>query len=90
MCFLILSFFDSPLPLSLFSFLWGLSSEVFIWGFISSLPQHAWDKKALLLLLDHACTTCFVFANSFGKSFQSLFANSQRYMNNIARSIFKI
>jgi hypothetical protein len=28
-----------------------LSSEVLIWGFISSLPQRAWDKKALLLLL---------------------------------------
>jgi hypothetical protein len=27
--------------------------------------------------------------NCFGKSFQSLFANSQRYMNRIARSIFK-
>jgi hypothetical protein len=25
-----------------------------------------------------------------GKSFQSLFANSQRYMKKIARSIFKI
>jgi hypothetical protein len=36
------------------------------------------------------CTTCFVFANSFGKSFQSLFVNSQRYMNKIARNIFKI
>jgi hypothetical protein len=22
--------------------------------------------------LDHICTTCFVFANPFGKSFQSL------------------
>src|SRR5688572_10786520 len=41
-------------------------------------------------ILDHICTTCFVFANSFGKSFQGLFANSQRYMNKIARSIFKI
>jgi hypothetical protein len=40
--------------------------------------------------LDHICTTCFVFANSFGKSFQSLFANGQRYMNKILRSIFKI
>jgi hypothetical protein len=29
-------------------------------------------------ILDHACTTCFVFAKSFGNSFQSLFANSQR------------
>jgi hypothetical protein len=51
MCFPVSSFFGSPLPLSPFSFLWGLSSEVFIWGFISSLPQRAWDKKALLLLL---------------------------------------
>jgi hypothetical protein len=25
----------------------------------------------------------------FGKSFQSLFANSQRYMNKISRSIFQ-
>ena len=40
--------------------------------------------------MDHACTTRFVFANSFGKSFQKLFANSQRYMNKIARIIFKI
>jgi hypothetical protein len=32
----------------------------------------------------------FVFANSFVKYFQSLFANSQRYRNDIARSIFKI
>jgi hypothetical protein len=39
--------------------------------------------------LDHICTTCFVFANSFGKSFQSLFANGQRYMNKIVRSIFQ-
>ena len=41
-------------------------------------------------ILDHACTTCFVFANLFGNSFQSLFANSQRYINKILRSIFKI
>jgi hypothetical protein len=45
---------------------------------------------AFFNILDHACTTCFVFANPFGKYFQSLFANSQRYMNKIARSIFKI
>jgi hypothetical protein len=31
-----------------------------------------------------------VFANNFGKSFSKSFANSQRYMNKIARSIFKI
>jgi hypothetical protein len=41
-------------------------------------------------ILDHICTTCFVFANLVGNSFQSLFANSQRYMNKISRSIFKI
>jgi hypothetical protein len=41
-------------------------------------------------ILDHICTICFVFAKSFGKSFQSIFANSQRYMNKISRSIFKI
>ena len=41
-------------------------------------------------ILDHICTTCFVFANYFRKSFQSLFANGQRYMNKILRSIFKI
>jgi hypothetical protein len=32
----------------------------------------------------------FVFANLFGTNFQSLFTNSQRYRNDIARSIFKI
>jgi hypothetical protein len=41
-------------------------------------------------ILDHACTTCFVFANSFVNPFQSSFANSQRKMNKILRSIFKI
>jgi hypothetical protein len=51
MCFPVSSFFGSPLPLFPLFSLWGLSSEVFIWGFISSLPQRAWDKKALLLLL---------------------------------------
>jgi hypothetical protein len=41
-------------------------------------------------ILDHAYTTCFVFANVFGNSFSKSFANSQRYINNILRSIFKI
>ena len=42
-------------------------------------------------ILDHAYTTCFVFVNVFLEIlFQSLFANSQRYMNKISRSIFKI
>jgi hypothetical protein len=39
---------------------------------------------------DRACTTYFVFANVLEILFQSLFANSQRYMNKISRSIFKI
>jgi hypothetical protein len=39
-------------------------------------------------ILDHICTTCF--ANSFGNSFQILFANSQGYISKILRSIFKI
>jgi hypothetical protein len=34
----------------------------------------------MIVALDHFCTTCFVFANSFGKSFQNPFANSKRYM----------
>jgi hypothetical protein len=41
----------------------------------------------LFNILDYNCTTSFVFANSFGKSFQNLFENSQSYMNKIARSI---
>jgi hypothetical protein len=52
--------------------------------------RYAWIAFFLFNILDHARTTCFVFANSIGKSFQSTFANSQRYMNKIARSIFKI
>jgi hypothetical protein len=30
------------------------------------------DYFLLFNILDHLCTTCFVFANSFGKSFQDL------------------
>jgi hypothetical protein len=40
--------------------------------------------------LDHICTTCFVFENLFGNSFSNHFANSQSYMNKIARSILRI
>jgi hypothetical protein len=39
------------LPLFPFSVLWGLSSEVFIRGFISSLPQRAWDKKGFVVVV---------------------------------------
>jgi hypothetical protein len=45
--------------------------------------RYAWIAFFLFTILDHACTTCFVFANSFGKSFQSPFADSQRCMNKI-------
>jgi hypothetical protein len=44
----------------------------------------------LFNILDHICTTYFVFANLFGKIFSKTFANSQRYRNDIARNIFKI
>jgi hypothetical protein len=43
----------------------------------------------LLNILDHLCTTCFVFANPFRKSFQSLFANRKRYMNKICKKRFQ-
>jgi hypothetical protein len=46
-----------------------------------SISKYKFDL--IFNILDHICTTCFVFANSFGKSFQSLFANSKRYMNKI-------
>jgi hypothetical protein len=42
------------------------------------------DCFLLFNILDHICTTCFVFANLFEKSFSKYFANSQRYMNKIA------
>jgi hypothetical protein len=42
----------------------------------------------LFNILDHICTTCFVFANRL-KIFSKTFANSQRYRNIIARSIFR-
>jgi hypothetical protein len=48
------------------------------------------DCSFVFNILDHACTTCFVFAKIFCKSFQSSFANSQRQMNTFLWSIFKI
>jgi hypothetical protein len=61
MCFPVSSFFGSPLPLFPLFFLWGLSSEVFIRGFISSLPQRAWDKKGfvvVVVVVDFLYTFC--------------------------------
>jgi hypothetical protein len=46
------------------------------------------DCFLLFNILDHICTTCFVFANLVGKYFSKSFANSQRYMNKIAISTF--
>jgi hypothetical protein len=63
-------------------------------AFDNKSPTYSFTRYAWLLsffnILDHACTSCVVFANSFGKSFQSLFANSQRHMKKFSRSIFKI
>jgi hypothetical protein len=57
--------------------------------FIVSLDMHGLLSFILTFWTTFAPLVLF-FANSFGKFFQSLFANSQRYMNNISRSIFKI
>jgi hypothetical protein len=57
---------------------------------IYTFIRYAWIAFFLLTFWTTFAPLCFVFANSFGKSFQSPFANSQRYMNKIARSIFKI
>jgi hypothetical protein len=57
---------------------------------LKQLIRYEWIAFLLFNILDLICTTCFVFANIFVKSFQKSFANSQRYMNKIARSIFKI
>jgi hypothetical protein len=47
------------------------------------------DFFLLFIILDHVCTTRF-FCNYFWKIFSKSFANSQRYMIKIARSIYKI
>jgi hypothetical protein len=57
---------------------------------ICNFTRYAWIAFFLFNILDQICTTCFVFANLFGNSFLRSFANSQRYMNKISRSIFKI
>jgi hypothetical protein len=50
--------------------------------------MHGWFFF-LFKILDNACTTSFVM-QCFGNCFSKSFANSQRYMNKILRSIFKI
>jgi hypothetical protein len=51
--------------------------------------RYAWMTFFLFKILDHACATCFVL-QMFWKFFSKPFANSQRYMNKILRSISKI
>jgi methyltransferase-like protein len=48
-----------------------------------------WIAFLLLNILDHICTTSFVFANIL-EIYSKTFANSQRFRNMIARSIFRI
>jgi hypothetical protein len=50
-----------------------------------SLKIRANGLPFLFNILDHICTTSFVFGNLL-----KTFANSQRYRNMIARSIFRI
>ena len=45
---------------------------------IKLLTRYAWNVSFLFSILDHVCTTCFVFANPFVNPFQRSFANSQR------------
>jgi hypothetical protein len=39
---------------------------------IDTLTRYEWIAFLFFNILDHICTTCFVFANPFRKSFQSL------------------
>jgi lipoprotein signal peptidase len=48
-----------------------------------------WFGFLLFNILDHICTIGFVFANIL-EIYSKTFANSQRYRNMIARSIFRI
>jgi hypothetical protein len=48
-----------------------------------------WFGFLLFNILDHICTIGFVFANLL-EIYSKTFANSQRYRNMIARSIFRI
>jgi hypothetical protein len=54
------------------------------------MSKNKWIAFLLFNILDHICTTCLFFCNSFGKIFSKSFANSQRYRNMIARSFFEI
>jgi hypothetical protein len=53
------------------------------------MNKSEWIAFLLFNILDHICTTSFVFANPL-EIYSKTFANSQRYRNMIARSIFRI
>jgi hypothetical protein len=53
------------------------------------LNRSEWFGFLLFNILDHICTTSFVFANLL-EIYSKTFANSQWYRNMIARSIFRI
>jgi hypothetical protein len=53
------------------------------------MNKSEWIAFLLFNILDHICTTSFVFANIL-EIYSKSFANGQRYRNKIARSIFKI
>jgi hypothetical protein len=58
---------------------------------IENLTKYEWIDFFFYLTFWTTFAPLVLFLqNLFGKSFQSLFANSQRYRNDIARSIFKI
>jgi hypothetical protein len=56
-----------------------------------NLTRYEWIAFFYLIFwTTFAPYVCFCFCKSFSKSFQNSFVNSQRYMNKIARSIFRI
>jgi hypothetical protein len=53
------------------------------------MNKSEWFGFLLFDILDHICTIGFVFVNLL-EIYSKTFANSQRYRNMIARSIFRI
>jgi hypothetical protein len=53
------------------------------------MNKSEWIAFLLFNILDHICTTSFVFANPL-EIYSKTFANSQKYRNMIAKSIFRI
>jgi hypothetical protein len=53
------------------------------------MAKNEWIAFLLFNILVHICTTCLFLQICWKQSFQKYFANSQRYMNTIARSILR-